>query len=270
VAPTNIEEEKPLSVVLYEKKDRLVYITLNRPDVMNALSIEVRRKLIEAWQEFRDDDDAWVAIISGAGDRAFSAGADLKEMASLPPAQIADLWEGTPPVLGIRGIELWKPVIAAINGFCLAGGLELAMSCDMRVATENSTFGLAEVTRAIIPGAGGTQRLPRLMPLAIAMEMLLCGKRIDAQEAYRFGLINRIVPPGQHLAAAEEIARTILGNGPLAVRAIKESALRGLEMSLEDGFRLEGLLSRLIRDTEDAKEGPRAFAEKRPPAYRGR
>lgn len=259
-----------MSVVTYEKKGHLVYVTLNRPDVMNALSMEVRRRLIDAWQQYRDDDDAWVAIVTGAGDRAFSAGADLKEMASLPPAQIADLWEGTSPVLGIRGIELWKPVIAAINGFCLAGGLELAMSCDMRVATEGSSFGLAEATRAIIPGAGGTQRLPRLIPTGIAMEMLLSGKRIDAQEAYRYGLINRVVPAGQHLAAAEEIANAILGCGPLAVRAIKEAAVRGLEMSLEDGFRLEFLLSRLIRDTEDAKEGPRAFSEKRKAQYKGR
>lgn len=259
-----------MSVVLYEKKDRLVYVTLNRPDVMNALSMEVRRKLIEAWQEFRADDDAWVAIVTGAGERAFSAGADLKEMASLPPAAVAELWEGTPPVLGVRGVTLWKPVIAAINGFCLAGGLELAMSCDMRVATEQSTFGLAEVTRAIIPGAGGTQRLPRLIPVGIAMEMLLTGKRINAQEALRYGLVNRVVPAGEHVAAAEEIAKTLLGNGPLAMRAIKEAALRGLDLPLEDGFRLEWLLSRLIRDTEDAKEGPRAFAEKRSPAYKGR
>ena len=170
----------------------------------------------------------------------------------------------------MRGVTRWKPVIAAINGFCLGGGLELARSCDIRVATENSSFGLAEVTRAIIPGAGGTQRLPRLIPIGIAMEMLLTGKRIGAEEAHRWGLINRVVPAGQHIAAAEEIAETLLNNGPLAMRAIKEAALRGLDMPLEDGFRLEWLLSRLIRDTEDAKEGPRAFAEKRSPAYKGR
>lgn len=259
-----------MSVILYEKRDHLVYITLNRPEAMNAISMELRRKLVEAYLEFRDDDSAWVAIVAGAGDRAFSAGADLKEIASNPTAQIADLWEGLPPLLGIHGIQLWKPVIAAISGFCLAGGLELALSCDMRVATEQSTFGLSEVLRGIIPASGGAQRLPRLLPMAIAMEMLLTGQRIDAQEAYRHGLVNRVVSAGQHIAAAEELARAVIACGPLAVRATKELAVRGLDMSLADAFRLGMLTSRLIRDTEDAKEGPRAFAEKRPPQFKGR
>jgi enoyl-CoA hydratase/carnithine racemase len=169
-----------------------------------------------------------------------------------------------------RQYECYKPIIAAINGYCLAGGLEIALSCDIRIAAEHAEFGLPEPKRAIIPGAGGTQRLPRAVPLAFAMELLLTGDRFDAQTALRFGLVSRVVPQAELMATAEAIAKKILENGPLAVRAVKEVAMRGLDMTLEDGLRLEAQKTGPIFSTEDAREGPLAFAQKRKPVYKGK
>jgi len=175
------------------------------------------------------------------------------------------------PFAGItRDFECWKPIIAAINGYCLAGGLELALCCDIRIAAEHAQFGLPEVTRAIIPGAGGTQRLPRAVPSAAAMHLLLTGGRFDAQWALRFGLVTEVVPADRLLPRALEIAEEICRNGPLAVRAVKQAALQGPDRSLNDGLDLEAELGRQVLRSEDAREGPRAFAEKRPPVYRGR
>jgi enoyl-CoA hydratase/carnithine racemase len=256
--------------ILYEKRGHIAYVTINRPDRRNAIDPATSHELKAAFEEFKADDDAWVAILTGAGDQAFSAGADLLAMSQA----LSGSNEGVPlnvPFGGItRGYECWKPIIAAINGYCLAGGLEIALSCDIRVAAEHAQFGLPEPRRAIIPAAGGTQRLPRSVPLAFAMELLLTGDRFDAQTALRFGLVSRVVPQAELMATAEEIAGKILECGPLAVRAIKQAVLRGREMSLEDGLRLEGQLAGPIFGTEDAREGPRAFAEKRKPAYRGR
>jgi len=169
-----------------------------------------------------------------------------------------------------RGFECWKPIIAAINGYCLAGGLELALSCDVRIAAEHATFGLPEPKRAIIPAAGGTQRLPRMVPMAFAMELLLTGERFDAQTALRFGLVSKVVAADQLTATVEETAAKILECGPLAVRAIKRAAIQGREMSLEDGLRLESQLAGEVFRSEDAREGPTAFAQKRRPEYKGR
>ena len=169
-----------------------------------------------------------------------------------------------------RGFECWKPIIAAINGYCLAGGLELALACDIRVAAEHATFGLPEPKRAIIPGAGGTQRLPRVVPLAFAMELLMTGDRFDVETALRFGLVSRVVPADKLMATAEEVAAKILECGPLAVRYIKEAAMRGREMSLEDGLKLESQMAGKVFQSEDAREGPTAFAQKRKPEYKGR
>jgi enoyl-CoA hydratase/carnithine racemase len=209
-----------------------------------------------------------VSILTGAGERAFSAGADLVEMSKGFAAG------GTPidvPFAGItRGTEILKPMIAAINGYCLAGGLELALCCDIRVAAEHAVFGLPEPTRAIIPGGGGTQRLPRAVPLAFAMELLLTGGRFDAQTALRFGLVTHVVPAAEVMAAAEGIAAKILECGPLAVRAIKQVAYRGLDMTLEEGLSLEAKLYGEVWCSEDAREGPTAFAQKRTPEYKGR
>src|SRR3989441_523473 len=256
--------------ITYETKGRLAYVTINRPDRRNAIDPNTSRELRDAFEAFKSDGNVWVAILTGSGEQAFSAGADLVAMAEA----FAGGGQGPRydvPFGGItRGFECWKPIIAAINGYCLAGGLELALACDIRVAAEHASFGLPEPKRAIIPAAGGTQRLPRSTPLAFAMELLLTGDRFDAQTALRFGLVSRVVPQAELMATAEAIAGRILECGPLAVRAIKQAVLRGREMSLEDGLRLEGQLAGPIFGTEDAREGPRAFAEKRKPAYKGR
>lgn len=257
--------------ILYAQQDRIVTITIHRPEAMNAIDPETHRELIDAWIRFRDDPDAWVAILTGAGDRAFSAGADLKK---LIPAAFAAGTSSRHNEYGLggitRGLEIWKPVIAAINGHALAGGLELALACDLRIAAEHATFGLTEVRWAIMPGAGGTQRLPRTVGLGRALEMILTGETIDAQEACRIGLVNRVVPLAELMPTARRWAETICERGPLAVRAAKEAVLRGLSLPLPDGLRLEAFLSGTLRGTEDAAEGPRAFAEKRKPVYRAR
>jgi E-phenylitaconyl-CoA hydratase len=180
-----------------------------------------------------------------------------------------DFWSPVRPML-VRGMEVWKPVIAAVNGYCLAGGLELALACDIRIAAEHATFALTEVRRGIIPGGGGTQRLPRTVPLGIALEMLFTGDPIDAHEAWRIGLVNRIVPAAELMSAAEALARRICQNAPLSVRAVKELAYRGRNLTLEEGLREELLMARAIRTTEDSKEGPLAFAKKREPEWKGR
>ena len=259
-----------MPTVLYEQDDRVVTITLNRPEAMNAIDPETHGELVGAWTRFRDDDSAWVAILTGAGDKAFSAGADLKTM--VPRAQPSGRRRDQEFGLGgiTRGLEIWKPLIAAINGHCLAGGLEQALACDLRIAADHATFGLTEVRWGIIPGAGGTQRLPRAVPLASALELILMARTIDAAEAYRIGLVNRVVPLKDLMATARDFARTLCERGPLAVRAAKEAVIRGLSMPLADGLRLEAFLSATLRGTEDAVEGPRAFAEKRAPRFKAR
>ncbi|MGD0624163.1 MAG: enoyl-CoA hydratase-related protein [Thermodesulfobacteriota bacterium] len=261
--------------ILYEKKDKIAIITINRPEAMNAIDPETTEELGKAWLDFRDDPDRWVGILTGAGDKAFSAGADLKKLipflAKLSPLARREREEKFPGLGGItRGLNIWKPIIAAINGFCLAGGLEMALACDLRVAADHATFGLLEVSRGIIPGAGGTQRLPRMIPMAKAMEIILMAQRIDAQEALRLGLVNRVVPLPEVMPTAMKMAEAILQNGPLAVRAAKEAIIRGLSMTLEEGLRLESVLQSYLLVTEDAIEGPRAFAEKRKPQYKAR
>jgi E-phenylitaconyl-CoA hydratase len=263
-----------MSEIIYEKRERLAYITLNRPEAMNALNTPLRRHLHDALRDFDQDDNAWVAIVTGAGSRAFSAGADLKEMSQRKQAELAGdyhdpFWGPQAPSLN-RGMQIWKPVIAAINGYCLAGGLELALACDIRIAAEHAEFALKEVQRGIIPGGGGTQRLPRAIPVNIALELMFTGDHITAAEAYRLGLVNAVVPADQVLPRAEEIARRICVNAPLSVRAIKESAYRGLDTSLEEGLRIESLLAKAIGYTDDSREGPKAFAEKRPAQFKGR
>ncbi|MGQ9572888.1 MAG: enoyl-CoA hydratase-related protein [Dehalococcoidia bacterium] len=257
------------SDIVYEKKGRIAYITINRPERMNAVSPETSRELLQAFSEFRDDDELWVAILTGAGEKAFSAGADLVAMAQALAS--GDFASHDLPFGGItKGFQIWKPIIAAINGYCLAGGLELALCCDIRVAAEHATLGLTEVTRAIMPGGGGTQRLPRAIPLTYAMELLLTGGRIDAQTALRWGLVSHVVPLAELMPKAEKIANAICECGPLAVRATKQAAYQGLDMSLEEGLALETRFQADVYRTEDAREGPLAFAQKRKPQYKGR
>ncbi len=254
------------------RKGHVLLVTIDRQQAMNALDAEANREMSLIWDDFERDDDLRVAIITGAGERAFCAGADLK---SLIPAQREAVRDGKSDPWGFggdlaRGRKMSKPIIAAVNGHCLAGGLEIALACDIRIGSPNATFGLAEVKWAIIPGAGGTQRLPRAVPLGHAVEMILTGDPVDADEALRIGLINRIVPQDQLLDSAMELAERIASRGPLAVRAARRAIFEGLGRDFEAGMALEELLFNEAIRTEDAQEGPRAFAEKRPPKFKGR
>jgi E-phenylitaconyl-CoA hydratase len=257
--------------IIYAKEGRLAIVTINRPERLNAIDAQTSSELNAAFTDFRDNDDLWVAILTGTGDRAFSTGNDLVAMAEAMSGKNPDAMRFTSPFGGItRNFECWKPIIGAINGYCLAGGLEISLCCDIRVAAEHAQFGVPEVTRAIIPAAGGTQRLIRFLPRAIALELLITGARFDAQWALRNGLVNYVVPADQVMPRAREIAEAICQNGPLAVRYAKESALRGVEMPIEEGLKQEGEFSRKVLGTEDAREGPLAFAQKRKAEYKGR
>lgn len=257
--------------VLFEVSDRIATVTLNRPEAMNALDPETIAALAEAWAEIRDNPEIWTAIVTGAGDRAFCAGADLKKTIPNRPDQGA--WQAFQPSARNMiddGVQVWKPIIAAVNGYCLAAGMTLLSACDIRIASERAQFGLPEVRWGILPTLGATQRLPRQLPWAVAMELLLLGERMTAQRAYECGLINRIVPHDRVMQEARAVAERLTAGPPLTQRAIKEAAQRGLSLPLEEGIRLEALLSQQVRRTEDFVEGPRAFAEKRDPEYRGR
>lgn len=252
----------------YETDGHICTITLNRPKALNAFNQEMLAEFSEACARFRDDLTLWVAIVTGAGDRAFSAGADLKD---LIPALTNDPAKGAykvPPTI-MRGQTVYKPFIAAVNGLCLGGGLECALACDLRLASRTATFGQPEVGLGLVPGWGGTQRLPRLLPGVWAAEILLTGRTIDADTALRLGLLNALVEPEELMATARQYAERICRNAPLAVQAAKEAALRGLQMPLEEGLRLEALIFDRLAYTNDSKEGVQAFAERRPPQFSG-
>ncbi len=259
----------------FETEGAIALLTIDRPKVHNALDFETSDALVAAWERFRDDDDLWVAILTGAGERSFCAGADLRGVGefykSLTSTQRLRRSELVPGLGGItKNLSIDKPIIAAVNGHCLAGGLEIALACDLRIASDNASFGLPEVTRGIIPGAGGTQRLPRLIGPERALDLIMSGRRIDAQEACRIGLVSRVVAQSELREEALKTARAIASNGPLAVRAAKSAVWRGLDMPLEEGLRLEQLIAEPVRQSEDAQEGPRAFLEKRKPEFKGR
>ena len=247
--------------ILYEKHGRLVRITFNRPHSLNAIDPGMSQQLRRVFEDFRDSTDAWVAILTGAG-RAFSTGADLKVVNAAVTQTI--------PFGGItRGFYTWKPIIAAINGYALGGGLELALCCDIRICSESAQFGLPEVRWGIMANAGGTTRLPRVVPLAIAMKAILTGEYITAEEALRYGLVSDVVPEDELLARAESIAERILANGPVAVRAAKEAVMRGLDMPSDESLAFSYYLGRSLWSTKDAWEGVQAFKEKRPPQFEG-
>ena len=252
----------------YEKEGRVALFTLNRPEARNAQNLEIKRQLHEAMVDFRDDPNLWVGIITGAGDKAFCAGADINE--TLPFLKEHEYSPWAIPSNPTRGFELYKPLIAAINGLALGGGLEIAIACDIRIASENARFGQPEVLLGLIPGSGATQRLPRLIPWCKAAEILFLGRPIDAQEAYRIGLVNEVVPLDQLMPRAKEWAEAICQAGPLAVRAVKEAMIRGTSMSLEDGLRLESSLFNRIMATEDYSEGRAAFNEKRKAVFKAK
>lgn len=243
-------------------------ITINRPERLNAMDEEHYRGLSQAWLRVRDDPAVRVAIITGAGDRSFTTGADIKSFITRPPS-LSEMWLTQREQLLNRGLEVWKPVIAAVNGYCLGGGMTLLMATDIRLSAPHATYSLAEVKRGVIAGNGGTQRILSQLPYAIAMEMLLTGETIDAETAARWGLVNRIVPAGDLLGEARATARKIAANAPLAVQAAKELAIRAREMPLTTGLRMEQLVNRMLAFTDDAAEGPRAFSEKRQPDFKG-
>ncbi|PZC49294.1 MAG: E-phenylitaconyl-CoA hydratase [Chloroflexi bacterium] len=253
--------------IIYERDGFIARVTINRPERMNAVDRQTGEELRAAFEDFRYNDDLRVAILTGAGDRAFSAGADLVARSK---------GETRTPLVHVsqggltKGPPIYKPIIAAINGYCLAGGLEMALACDIRIAAPHARFGLAEVRWGIIPGGGGTQRLPRAIPQAIANEMILTAEQIDAERALQAGLISRIVPADELLAEANRLAEVISTRGPLAIRAAKELILRGADLPLADGLRLEDYFSLQLYTTEDATEGPKAFAEKRTPKFKSR
>lgn len=255
----------------YDVDGAVAVLTINRPEAMNCLDPEHNDALAEAYRRFLADDELRCGVLTGAGGKAFSAGADLKKL--IPKVREAVLADNAEPwVLGgmTWDPELGKPMVAAVNGHALAGGLELALACDVRVCSPNATFGLAETRWAIIPGAGGTQRLPRAVPVGVAVEMILTGDPIDAETALRHGLVNRIVAAEDLLTEAVRVATVIASRGPVAVRAAKRAIYSGLDRGLEAGLAEEQRLLGECMRTEDAAEGPRAFAEKREPVYRGR
>lgn len=247
----------------------IALITINRPERLNAMDAQHYQALSRAWCQVRDDPAIRVAVVTGAGDRSFTTGADIKSFLTAP-ADLSEMWLTQRDQLLNRGLEVWKPVIAAVNGYCLGGGLTLMLATDIRVASSNATFNLAEVKRGVIPGNGGTQRVLQQLPYAIGMEMLLTGDPIDAETAARWGLVNKVVPPAELLDTAFAYARKIAANAPLAVQAAKELAVRSRDTDLNTGLRIEAVINRLLSMTEDAKEGPAAFAAKRPPNFQGR
>jgi len=249
----------------YKKEDKIAIFTLNRPEALNSINIESLQELSRALIDFKDDDNLLVGIITGAGEKAFSIGADIENL--LPELKKTGGQTCAEPPNIMRGLNLWKPMIAAINGAALGGGLELALACDLRIASENAMFGAPEVALGIIPGWGGTQRLPRVIPLAKAAELIFTGKPISAQEAYRIGLINKVVPLPELMSTTKQIAGTICRQAPLAIRAAKQAMTQGMNLSLGDGLELEKTLNDFLVTTEDFDEGRKAFMEKRKSSF---
>ena len=258
-----------LANVLYEKKDEIAYVTVNRPKVLNALNTPTWKDLRTAFEDARDDPALRGVILTGAGDKAFIAGADISELAHVAAFEAEQSSRFGQGVLDL--IEnLGKPVIAAVNGFALGGGCETAMACTIRIAVDSAKFGQPEVTLGLVPGGGGTQRLPRLVGKGRALQLILSGEMIGAHEAYRIGLVNEIVPTGDLIARAEAILSKIAANAPLAVKFALEAANRGMETSQSEGLVLEASYFGLCAATEDKKEGTSAFLEKRAPQFHGR
>ena len=252
-----------------ETEDRIRILTVNRPDKLNALNAEVMSALDAALESARADDAVGVVIVTGAGEKSFIAGADIGELSKLSPLEGREHSRRGQAIVA-KLESLGKPVIAAINGYALGGGCELALGCTIRIASENARFGQPEVKLGIIPGYGGSQRLSRVVGEGRAMQLCLTAEQIDAAEAYRIGLVNKVVPAGQALSASREMARAILANGPVACRYVLEAVRRGLEMPLSEGLVFEATLFGLCAATSDMKEGMTAFLEKRPAKFTGR
>jgi len=258
-----------LDNVLYEKRDGIAYVTINRPKVLNALSTPTWKDLRTAFEDARDDASVRGVILTGAGNKAFVAGADIGELAHYAAFEAEQSSRFGQEVLDV--IEnLGKPVVAAVNGFALGGGCETAMACTIRIAAEGAKFGQPEVTLGLIPGGGGTQRLPRLVGKGRALQLILSGEAISAQEAYRIGLVNEVVAAAELIPRAEAILRKIASNAPIAIKLALEATNKGLETSQSEGASLEAAYFGLCAATEDKKEGTTAFLERRAPQFHGR
>jgi enoyl-CoA hydratase/carnithine racemase len=274
-APVTVSPAAPaaaglkLQNVLYEKRDGFAYVTVNRPKALNALNTSTWNELRTAFEDVRDDPAIRGAILTGAGDKAFIAGADITELATLAAFEATRASQLGQGVLDL--IEnLGKPVIAAVNGFALGGGCETAMACTLRIASERASFGQPEVKLGLLPGGGGTQRLPRLVGKGRALQLILSGGIIDAREAWRIGLVNEVVPGAELIARAEAILKQIAANAPIAVRLALAVTNRGLDTSQDEGLLLEASYFGLCAATEDKAEGTKAFLEKRAPQFHGR
>jgi enoyl-CoA hydratase len=255
--------------LVFETRNAIAYVTVNRPKVLNALNMATMEELRRAFHSIKQDPEVRVVILTGAGEKAFIAGADINELARHNPVEAKAYTHRGQSVLNL--IEnCGKPVIACLNGFALGGGCEIAMACTMRLASENAKLGQPEVKLGIIPGYGGTQRLPRLVGKGRAMQLVLSGEMITAQEAYRIGLVNEVVPAAELIPRAEAIAQKIIANAPLAVQWAMEAVNRGMEMTLAEGLFLEASLFGLCCATEDKREGTTAFLEKRAANFKGK
>jgi enoyl-CoA hydratase/carnithine racemase len=258
-----------LENVLYEKRSGIAYVTVNRPKVLNALNTPTWTDIRTAFEDARDDTAVHGAILTGAGNKAFIAGADISELSHATALDAERASRFGQEVLDL--IEnLGKPVIAAVNGFALGGGCETAMACTIRIAVDTARFGQPEVTLGLVPGGGGTQRLPRLVGKGRALQLILSAEMISAQEAYRIGLVNEVVPAADLLTRAETILKKIASNAPMAVKFALTAVNKGLETSQDEGLLLEASYFGLCAGTEDKKEGTTAFLEKRPPQFNGR
>jgi len=233
--------------IIYEKRDGIAYVTLNRPEVLNRYNIQMRDELYQVLTAIRDDSDVLVAIFKGAGERAFCVGADLTEFGTAPSPIIARQVRWERDIWGLFS-SLKQPLIAAVHGYVLGSGVEIALFCDIRIASEEAVFGLPEVSLGMIPAAGGTQTLPRVIGKGRALQILLTGDRIDAQEAFRIGLVNMVVSRGELYLTADRMAQKILSRSPIAVRYAKEATMRGLDLTLEEGLALERRLAKILKD----------------------
>ncbi len=260
--------------VLYEKKGHIASVTINRPEVMNALHAGANSELSEVFTDFKEDDNTWIAILTGAGERAFSAGNDLKATAAATARgeQMTAQAQANRPVYfgGVVGLQCNKPIIAAVNGVAAGGGFEIALACDLIIAAEHARFALPEPRVGLVAGAGGMHRLPQQLPLKLAMGLLLAGKWLSAQDAAHYGLVNEVVPAEQLMATAERWAGEILECSPLSVRLTKESVMAGLALPVEEAMAADRKRLQVLLSSQDFREGPAAFAEKRKPNWTGR
>jgi enoyl-CoA hydratase len=268
-----------MSIEYVTRDDHVVTITINRPEARNSMDMEHFYRLRLAWERFGEDDNAYVAIVTGVG-QDFCVGADLKTYIPQLTALEGKVQDGQTEIDGyrlddgikavLRGVKLYKPIIAAVNGNCVAGGMEMLGGCDLRVASDIARFGVMEPKRGLFAGGGTTVRLPRQVPYPAAMELLLCADRVSAKRAYEMGLLNEVCRPADLMERALDYAHRITANGPLAVRKTKESVLRGLATDMEEAYEIESEISGEVFSSEDAKEGPKAFAEKRTPNWQNR